>query len=419
MNFRRYTLFESLKRENHYFYPLVIEVRRLITGESKKSLCEGVCTVKQYESFVSNELSMPEQIGEDLMQKLGIEFYSDEEFIEEGVKSIGALVEENMFNEFDQAFWRYDDIEANEDKYLCSPLIIEFILVRMAYNSVNSREKFFESKSVLRAITKLMTREQKFLFYLYDGIDAYKISHDSEKARKLIDKARIEGGHPHVYTWIGVLELEEGNVLTAFKMFEKAQRRYVNDGNIVGLIFAKELMGLAYYRQNDYDSGVDMFRGALGYAISLNRKQLVTNFNNQIAWGYFRMREFDKALETLVEDRYNNDFTVNSSLTKFLVAYYTADENLLKELRKEFSNREKTLHRMICSVISKDPFFDEDGHAIVDEDELIALSELAEITHFELKKEFYQILLSYYVRTDNKEGMVRLIKSKDLKVGKL
>ncbi len=419
MNFRRYSLFESLKREEYYFYPLVIEVRRIISSVSKKSLCQGVCTVNQYEMFVSNEITMPEEIGKQLMSKLGLEFYYDESFIENGVNMIGSLIEENMFNEFDQAFWRYDDIEGDEEKYLRSPLVIEFILVRMAYYYISSREKFLESKAVLRAVKKLMTREQKFLYYLYDGVDAYKIRHDSEKARKQLSKARQETGHPHVYLWIGVLELDEGNVLAAVKMFEKAQRRYVNDGNITGLIFAKELIALAYYRQNDYDSGIDVFQGALGYARSLNRKYLVNNFNNQLAWGYFRLREYKKALDIMVEDRYNNDLTVNSSVTKFLIAYHNSDKDLIEELKEEFSNRNKTLHRMICSVLAKDNLFDEKGNLIIEEDELISLSELAEITHFELKKEFFQILLSHYVEKDDKAGIIKMLKQRDLKVGKL
>ncbi len=419
MQFRRYSLFESLKREAFYFYPIVIEVERIITSQSKKALCGDICTLKQYEMFVSNEITMPEDIGLKLMEKLGIDFCYDEEFIENGMSMIGSLIEENMFNEFDQAFWRYDEIESDEEKYLHSPLAIEFILIRMAYYYVSSREKFLECKAVLRALKKLMTREQKFLFYLYDGVDAYKIRHDSEKARKLLNKARQETGHPHVYLWIGVLELEEGNVLTSVKMFEKAQRRYVNDGNITGLIFAKELIGLAYYRQNDYESGIDVFSGALGYARSLNRKYLVNNFNNQLAWGYFRLREYDRALEVMVEDRFNNDLTINSSVTKFLIAYHTSDANLLEELKAEFANRNRTFHRMVCAIISQDGLFDKDGEICISEEDLVSLSELADITHFELKKEFFQILLSYYVEKDDKEGIIKMLKQRDLKVGKL
>ncbi len=419
MEFRRYSLFSSLKRENFYFYPLVIEVRRIIDGKSKKNLCEGVCSEKQYKSFITNELAMPEEIGLALMEKLGLEFYDDPEFVKEGMYMIGSLIEENMFNEYDQAFWRYDDIEQNEHKYLASPLIVEYILVRMAYNSVNSREKFAESKFVLKAIFKLMNRDQKFLYYLFRGVDYYKIMHDPEKARKKLDQARREGGHPHVYIWIGALELHEGNVLTALKMFEKAQRRYVEDGNITGLIFAKELIGLAYYRQNDYESGIDVFKGALGYARSLNRDYLVRNFNNQIAWGYFRQREYKKSLDIMIDDVYNTDFTINSSVIKFLIAYHISNESLIECLRKELANRERALDRTVHSIITKEPFFDENGNPMIEEDELIALSEISEITHFELKKEFYQILLDFYVNKNDNEKIIEMIKKRDLKNGKI
>lgn len=412
MQLRRYSLFQGAKRDDIELYPVIIEINRLVSDISKNACCEGVCTINQYDTFLYENIAMPSDIAFSLMENLNIMYLNSRGFMEKGISIMDSFIEENMFNEFDQALWRYNELEPLEREYLCSPLAIEYLLVKLAYHSVNSRDVYNRTLLLLKSVLHLMDRNQKFLYYLYLGIDAFKIQHDSAEARRMLDKARVHGGHPHVYAWIGITELYRSNAIAAVKMFEKAQRRYTNDGNLIGLIFATELMGLAYYMENDYDSGIDVFEGALGYSKALERKSLESNFKNQIAWGYFRMHEYDKALGTLVKDRYNNDLTVNSSVTKFLIAYHLGDESLMEDLKIEFANRNKTLHRMISSVIAKDPIIDDEGEVMINADELISLVELAAITHFELKKEFDEILMSYYMKNKDYEAACVLLKEK-------
>lgn len=411
MQLRRYSLFSMAKKSIDEIYSTVIEINRILSDVSKKDLCEEVCSVKQYDSFINDKIIMPSEIAFPLLEKLEILFLSKKEFVEEGIRMMDAFIEENMFNEFDQALWRYNEIESKEKEYLSSPLIIEYLLLKMAYHIVNDRDVFYSTKALLKTIYQLMDRNQTFLYNLYLAIDEFKINHDPVKAREYLDKARNYAGHPHVYTWIGVLELHKGNVIRAVKMFQKAERRYLNDGNLTGIIFATELMGLAYYRENDYESGIDVFSGALGYAKTLERDYLISNFKNQIAWGYFRLGEYDKALNTLVRDIYNNDYTVSYSVTKFLIAYHLGDNKMMNELQKEFANRNKTLHRMISSIISKDKIFDDNGEVLIEEEELLSLVDLAEITHFELKKEFEEILMAYYLGKKNQKGITSLAES--------
>lgn len=414
MKNNRFTMFENTEKDDIENYPIVIEVNRLLQGISKKELIEGVISEASYDEYMQNSVIMPADVANQFFSKLDILYFNNKKFIAEGKETIKAFFEEHMFNEFDQALWRFNEIEVYEKRYLASSLVVEYLLVKLAYNSSSNREVFNHIKSLLKSIINLLDREQLFMYYLYLGIDTYKLLNDVEKSQYFFDKAREYGGHPHVYTWIGIGYLSEGKVIKAMKMFEKAQRRYLNDGNLTGLIFASELFGLSYYRENDYKGGIEVFEGTLGYSRILNRDNLVSNFKNQIAWGYFRLKEYEKALETLTKDRYNNDFTVNSSVTKFLIAFHLADEKLLKELKKEFSNRNKTLHRMICTVLDKNMFFDENGEDTLSTDEIKNLYDLASITHFELKKEFQDILLKHYIKYSDYDAVLKQLNEMSL-----
>ncbi len=380
-------------------FTIIIEVNRRLQGISTAKLCKNIVSANQYKSYLQGEVSPTREIAAELLNRLGLFYVTDEILLDKTQDMIVWFIEEHMFNEFDQALWRYTVIEANEENLLVSPLVVEFLIIKMAYYAIHDREIYAKTLKILKEIRPLMTREQIFLYNLYLGIDAFKIQGDIDKANEYFNKTKEHGGHPHIYTWLGISDLFNNCVIKAMTMFEKARRRYINDGNLTGLIFASELYGLTYYRENDYESGIQVLKAALKHAKTISRDHLITNFRNQIAWGYYRLKEYGLALEYLERDRYNNDYTVNSSVTKFLIGFELGDLNIINDVREELENRNKTLHRMLYTIVSKDDFVDSDTNFKIDEDDLKSMIELAKITHFELEKAFKSLLFNHYMKT--------------------
>ncbi len=390
-------------------FTVIIEVNRILKEISVNELCDGIVSSSQYSSYLTGSIKPTREIASPLLNKLGILYLEDIPFLTKTKDMLLCFIDEHMFNEFDQALWRYTEIEANEDKILSSPLIVEYLIVKMAYYSIHDIDIYAKTLKILDVISPLMTRDQTFLYNLYLGINAFKIKGDIDLAKEYFKKTREYGGHPHIYTWIGISELFNNKIINSTKMFEKARNRYINDGNLTGLIFSLELSALAYYRENDYVTGIELMESAIKYSKTVARDHLTSNFKNQIAWGYYRLKEYDKALKLLERDRYNNDYTVNSSVTKFLIAYDLDDEKILGEVKEELENRNRTLHRMLYTIVSNDNFVKE-NHFEIDEEDLLSMIELAKITHFELEKAFTNMLINYYIKNNMYEKLVNYCK---------
>jgi transcriptional regulator with XRE-family HTH domain len=373
----------------------IIKMNRMRQNMSQKALSEGIC-VNSYLSRIENAEIIPsEEVIHDLFNALAIHYQDSPEFIEQGLHDFKAFLDELMFNEFDQSHQRFVMIEAREEEYVHSPLIIDYFIIKLAYYCTQERAVFNETKSLLTSVKDLMTREQLFKFYLYMGIDTLKVAQDEKMALDQFFKASIHGENGHMYKWLGYALLALKRPIEAYKNFQKALKFYLNEGNLTSIIGAYEMIGLTHYVLNEYVAGIEAYETGLKYAKIINNDYNRINITNQVAWGYMRLGEYEKAMDLVIDDRYNSDLTVNASVTRFLIAFYTKDEQKLHQLQTDFVYRNKSFHRMIYSVLCRESYFDEKGNWCAEESEVRSLYEFASVTHFELKKAFSEILIDY------------------------
>lgn len=374
----------------------IIKMNRMRQNMSQKALSEGIC-VNSYLSRIENAEIIPsEEVIYDLFKALAIKYQDDEAFVTKGMSDFKAFLDELMFNEFDQSHQRFVAIEAREEEFIHSPLIIDYYIIKLAYYCTQEREVFNQTKALLTSVKDLMSRDQLFKFYLYSGIDVLKVAQDVESALKLFKIAQDHGENGHMYKWMGFGHLALKRPIEAYKNFQRSLKCFLEDGNLTSVIGAYEMIGLNHFVMNEYANGIEAYETALRYARTIDNDYNRINISNQIAWGYMRLGDFNQARTYLVDDRYNSDLTVNASVTRFLIAYHLKDQGALHTLRKDFEYRNKSFHRMIYSVLLIDQCFDAKGQWCVEETEVKRLYEFAAVTHFELKKAFGEILIDYY-----------------------
>lgn len=374
----------------------IIKMNRMRQNMSQKALSEGIC-VNSYLSRIENAEIIPsEEVIYDLFKALAINYQDDAHFVRQGTADFNAFLDELMFNEFDQSHQRFVALEAREEEFIHSPLIIDYYIIKLAYYCTQEREIFSQTKALLTSVKDLMSRDQLFKFFLYSGIDVLKVAQDIPSALDFFKRAQDHGENGHMYKWMGYGLLALKRPVEAYKHFQKSLALFLEDGNLTSVIGAYEMIGLNHYVMNEYAAGIDAYETALRYAKTIDNDYNRINVSNQIAWGYMRLGQFEKVGDYLVEDRYNSDLTVNASVTKFIMAYQNRNEEALKTLKQDFVYRNKSFHRMIYSVLCVEPQFDAKGVWLVEELDVKRLYEFASVTHFELKKAFGEILIDYY-----------------------
>lgn len=385
-----------INRTNAKVLGTLIKMNRIRQNMSQKALSEGIC-VNSYLSRIENGEILPsEEVMHDLFHALAIEYRDDEAFLEKGRRDFQEFLDELMFNEFDQSHRIFKALECDEIMYIHSPLIIDYYIVKLAYYCTQARDIFNETKNLLHSVNELMTSEQKFKYYMYVGIDTLKVGKDNRLALKLFEEAMHYGENGQMYNWLGVAHLAWHKPVQAFGYFKEALARYTQEGNLTSVIGAFEYMGLTCYETNEYQTGLSYYHKARHYALKIKKAYATTHIDNQIAWGHFRLGQYVMAKEWVVDERYNTDNSINSSLIKLLLAYYTKSEKDLCALQAEFKHRNKSLHRMLSDLLHQSPILDAKGMFNCEEGALRDIYEMASVTHSELKKVFVEVLVDYY-----------------------
>ncbi len=373
----------------------IIKLNRLLQGRSQRELSDGICTPSHFSKIENGESKASKAVLKKIYQKLDLEESIDNDFLKNGYQDIVAFFKEFMFNEFDVTNKRFLNLQDNEKAFMSSPFVLDYAIAKMSFDSVQNRKNYSDLKGLLSTMTNHMSADQKYHYYLCLGIDALKVVKDVKRAEQYFKRAKKYGYTGQINYWFSYMYLKKRQPIEAVRELEKGVANYVEEVNIVGVISTLELMGLVYYSVSEYESGIKYYQKALEYTEMAIHTPYQANIKNQIAWGYMRLGKYQLALDFLVKDRYNSDITVNSSVTKFIIAYKLKNMALLKELKVEFSSRNRSLHRMIFSLLDKELHF-ENGRWLIEDGEVDALFEFAQFTHFELEKVFSEMAIDYY-----------------------
>ena len=144
------------------------------------------------------------------------------------------------YNEFDYTNELFDILEKDEDKYLSSPLIMDYLLAKPArYSSTPSRDKFDNSKDMILSSFDLLSNNQKFIYNFYVAIDILILSDNKQLGKILLEEALGYKESGHCYFWLSYSYRIENNPIKAYESIQKALNLYVAEGNIIFLYYFK------------------------------------------------------------------------------------------------------------------------------------------------------------------------------------
>ncbi len=374
---------------------IILKVNRLLNGLSVAALADGICEKEVLKEIEAGVISPTNKILKQLFKRLALTWEVDQAELDAGYKDLLRFNKEFMFNEFDVTNKLFSNLESSEKSYLLSSYILDYLIAKMCYNSVQNRQSYQSLKTLLSTITEHMNAKQKYHYYLCLGIDQLKVMKDIKLAGSYFTRASNYYSSGQINYWFAYMKLKDKRPIAASKYIERALALYVNEANNVGIVSSFEMKGLINYSTSEYLAGISQYKKALEFTAFKSASSYVPNIKNMIAWGYMRMGDYKRAKKYIVNDRYNSDDTVNASVTKFLVAIHSKDCDALESLKPEFSFRNRSLHRMIYAVLQKDKYFDNDNW-LIEDDEMDAIFEFAQYTHFELEKAFAEIAIEHY-----------------------
>lgn len=253
----------------------LIKLNRLNQKMSQQALCEGIC-VPSYLSKIENGEVIPSlDMIKLLFDELAIDYLSDYEWLKQMKEQIDDFFEELNLNGFIHLEQLFKNLKVNESKFIHSPLVVDYYLAKLAYTCGSlERDGYNEAYLLLNSIESLLSKDQRYKFYFYQGIDALYFYHNYEQAKEYFELARqyLETGR--LYELLAIVSYKRGNYFESYQAVLEARRRYLQEGNLISMIGLYEFEGMLAYKTGSIVDAIEQCERAISFAKKMNRLDL-------------------------------------------------------------------------------------------------------------------------------------------------
>ena len=395
----------DLYKNNQKIIGSVIKLNRINQKMSQKELAKGICVPSYLSRIENGELLPSDDVINIIFDKLGLKFYGSDDFIIEGTKLINDFFDCLNNNEFDYTNKLFETIENIKDKFLTSPLIIDYYIAVLArFCSTPNREDFEFAKTLLETSSDLLSPKQKGLFNFYLGVDEINVSGNITLGKQYILNSMDYKETGHCYFWLSSIYRSENNPIKAYDTIKKAFTFYVADGNIISLMASYEKTAEVYFMLDNYIDSIQYLEMAQNMATKLNNKYFVEHINSILAWVHYRLEDFDTSLDYLSKNSNLLDHRriIPDSVVECLI-YFSLDNkdkllasmqklNTLESLEHIGEDLSNILYKFFEFTINEDNCLNShiyEGLLIYILDDCTKL--------LELKKVFTKLLKEYYI----------------------
>ena len=291
-----YTNFKT----NNKIIGSIIKFNRLSQNLNQKTLSKGICVPSYLSRIENGDLIPSEELLSVIFNRLGLTFNDSEDFLCSGSELFTLFFNKLYNNEFEYTDKIFNEIEKDEKAYMTSPLILDYLLVKLArFCATDVRDKFEPCKSMIESSIDLLSPIQKYRFYFYSGVDTLSLSHDKTQGKEFIEQALRCKETGHCYFWLSYAYRTENNAIKAYECISKALTLYVAEGNIISVMDTYEKFAEVYYLLDNYQDAILYLNMSLNIASKFNNINFIEHLNSLLAWTYYRLKDYEKSLNYL------------------------------------------------------------------------------------------------------------------------
>lgn len=312
-----------------------IKKQRLEKNMSQESLCKGICAVSYLSKIENGTVNANNEIIEQLFKSLDITYVFDENF---------TINIRELFKEYFDAYFWNEDIESLAEKIeLLAPQIKHskyailyelYMISRIQSSSENGVNLSIatEKLSFLSDFIDYMTKEEKFLYYLFYANE----SEDKKLCFEYLHKA--DDLMPCSYTMLSLANLASyhGNYVESLRFVSIGMQRAFNEGYLPALKELSIIECNCYANLNETKLMHLTFERALNF--NRDNKIICSTLEYNIGATYISLANYEKAIYHLLKAYASNPTFL--CCQKLCLAYIKIDDKLNSQ---KFLDNAKTL----------------------------------------------------------------------------
>lgn len=394
----------------------IIKLNRMNKGVSQVELCQDICVPSYLSRIEAGEILPSDDIVKDLFKALEIKYNDDEKFVLENLELFDNFYNYLSIGHFVQAEDLFRKIQFNKDKYLSSPLIVDYYLLCFTkHSSTDYRDEVNHLKKMLQSIFELMDREKKFKFCFNVAMDTLLYENDSDKGIAYCVEANKYGENGLLYVWYSFGYSLKKNIIKSYIYAEKALNYFVQAGDVTNIRYAYEIIGDIYSLENNYEEAIEYYEKSKNISMKVEFDYVEKYLKSKIAFCHYKQNNLKKAYE-IIEDNYisfMHTTYVPNIITKCLIHIKNNDRF---KLRKEYEKIDglRSIKAYNEELVDNLKIFFEirlnDNEFYSNKNYEVALLKMLENSKkiSELQKEILIFLKEYYVQNRKYKEIVKL-----------
>lgn len=265
----------------------LIKYHRERLGITQKELCSGICVVSHLSKIENNKVDSSPQIIQELFQKLGMNYYDDEDFIKKNQYNFEKFYSNINYHRKTDSI--VEEIIKEKDRLINSPLIIDYLLVE-AYSDINKHNNIKR----LSELEIYMNTQQIGWFYIVKAWNCGKSKEDN--VRELLSRSYALLRNSYSLLTLMSLELGEGNFYKAIELGSETISLALIEGNVMAIANVNLLIGNCYAAQSLPDLMLPYYERAKNILFELDRQDLIAAINYNTGATFFESGQHEKAL---------------------------------------------------------------------------------------------------------------------------
>lgn len=260
------------------FVGTLIRRERLRKNLSQEGLCKGICVVSYLSKIEQGKAEAGEDILLPLLRRLGIEYETDRDFLQEAGKTVERLYGELFSGKMSSP----EELLAQKERYANSPFMLDAMLLLDTWQNSLSPE--------LAEFVPCMDRRQYSLYLLL----RLRVKGEDTSGELL----RLAPTDYYCYA-VGRNRYYQGCYLEAIELLSRAYDLAAREGNIWLMCETRLFLGNCYSDTRQTELMAESYRVAKKIALALGETDIISTIDYNLGSTYLELGETERAYALL------------------------------------------------------------------------------------------------------------------------
>lgn len=260
------------------FVGTLIRRERLRKNLSQEGLCKGICVVSYLSKIEQGKAEAGEDILLPLLRRLGIEYETDRDFLQEAGKTVERLYGELFSGKMSSP----EELLAQKERYANSPFMLDAMLLLDTWQNSLSPE--------LAEFVPCMDRRQYSLYLLL----RLRVKGEDTSGELL----RLAPTDYYCYA-VGRNRYYQGCYLEAIELLSRAYDLAAREGNIRLMCETRLFLGNCYSDTRQTELMAESYRVAKKIALALGETDIISTIDYNLGSTYLELGETERAYALL------------------------------------------------------------------------------------------------------------------------